>query len=99
MSLGWLISDEDQPDWISKAKTRPALEQGVAMLQRLLPAELGGAEAAARQAADKAREVSDTKRMVDQLTRPQPKGGPARPDGGYENSERRDLERLIKNTQ
>jgi membrane protein required for colicin V production len=99
LSMGWLLTSEDQPDWMKKAKTRPAMEQGVALLQRLLPAELGGAEAATRQAADRAREAIETKRMVDQLTRPQPKSGPGRPEGGYENSERRDLDRLIKNTQ
>ncbi|MCC7167642.1 MAG: CvpA family protein [Rhodospirillales bacterium] len=99
MSAIWILPEDERPDWMMKAKSRPLLEQGVALIESLLPNEIGGAERAAKQAADQAKDALETKKLLDKLTRPEPKAEPEKSKSGYGNAERRDMDKLIKSTQ
>lgn len=95
-----LPSPQERPAWITQAKSLPAIKQGVAMLEELIPANLRGRGATAiertRQDAERALE---TKRALENLTSPPPRAEPPRDRPGYSGQERRDMERLIEGKQ
>ncbi|MBF0391306.1 MAG: CvpA family protein [Alphaproteobacteria bacterium] len=101
MVVVWLTAPEKEPEWLAEAKTRPVMAQGAALVQILLPAEYGRAEMQARTAAEEARRAMELKKTYDSLANPKPKSepGPQDKDSGYSQSERRDLDRLLRNNQ
>lgn len=95
--LGWIMPRDEQPNWISNARSRPLIEQGADLLEALAPTEAG--ERAAREAADTARKADETRRMVDKLMHPETKAPEGQRDGSYGKSERSEMDRLIQNSQ
>jgi membrane protein required for colicin V production len=103
-------SKPDVPSWIVGARSRPAVERGAEMLMSLIPGAIRDRSAdAADQARSDAERAMAAKRALDALTSPpvkpaQPKS--EAPDGakadaskdrtGYNNAERRDLDRLFQ---
>jgi membrane protein required for colicin V production len=100
--VNWAVPREQRPDWISHAKTLPAIEQGAQWLLNLLPRE---ATSQTRAAADDARRkveaAADAKRSLDRLISPPPQANPGAQEErpGYNADQRRDLDGLIRKTQ
>jgi membrane protein required for colicin V production len=100
--VNWAVPREQRPDWISHAKTLPAIEQGAQWLLNLLPRE---ATSQTRAAADDARRkveaAADAKRSLDRLISPPPQANPGAQEErpGYTADQRRDLDGLIRKTQ
>lgn len=102
--LDWAVAEPERPDWIRNARTMPLIEQGAAVLIRLVPSEArSGAEAQAeatrRQAEQRLRQE-----MYDQLVNPPPKGPERKddaqqPSSGYKTDERQTLDKLIQRNQ
>jgi len=94
----WLMTADSRPDWMRRAKTLPVIEAVADGLRRLVPDTFMAAEDAAKDAAGKAQEALELKRQYDRLTAPAtgPDQAPAEKPG-YQDSERRQLERLMEN--
>ena len=100
--VNWAIPKDQRPDWITSARTLPAIETGAQWLLNLLPREATSqTRAAADEARRKAEQAMDTKRSLDRLISPQPQANPAaqEPRPGYNAEQRRDLDGLIRTTQ
>jgi membrane protein required for colicin V production len=114
--FAWLVpAEEDRPDWITEARSRPLVEAGAQVLVGLLPnaaVERGAAavDAAGRQV-EQAIEAEKTLRGLSQPSEPAEEGpgsegaetpaNPAAPDegSGYKDQERQDMNRLFQGTQ
>jgi membrane protein required for colicin V production len=83
LAMSWVIPAADMPSWVKEAKSRPAIEQGTAMLRTLIPR--GAAQ-------------GDAKSALDALGAPQSKDAASELEKGYKNDERQDLDRLIQTT-
>jgi membrane protein required for colicin V production len=100
--VNWAVPRDQRPDWITQAKTLPAIEQGAQWLLNLLPRE---ATSQTRAAADDARRkveaAADLKRSYDRLVSPPPQANPdaREPPTGYTADQRRDLDGLVRKTQ
>lgn len=100
--VNWAIPKDQRPDWITNARTLPAIETGAQWLLNLLPREATSqTRAAADEARRKAEQAIDTKRSLDRLISPQPQANPAAQEArpGYNAEQRRDLDGLIRTTQ
>lgn len=68
LALGYLVSEEDRPDWIQEARSRPLVERGAFMLLALVPPALleSGDQAAddARRRAEELRRAEETYRQL-----------------------------------
>lgn len=94
----WLMAPAEQPAWLRDARTRPLIEQGAGMIQRLFDRQQPPGRQVLDPARERARKALETERMVRDMMTPDPKtpssgGKPA--SQGYTEGERRDLERLI----
>jgi len=99
--LDWAVPPpQERPAWVTQAKSLPAIKQGVAMLEELIPSNLRGRGAAA---AERARQEVDraaqTKKTLDSLTQPPPQADPPRDRPGYTDSERRGIDRALEGKQ
>lgn len=94
----WL-TDRDRPRWIAAAKTLPVIEMTANGLISVLPASFVPAAVAPRPAAlIKAEDAINSAKTLQRLNQPSPGG--RTPDkaspAGYQNQERRDIERLME---
>jgi membrane protein required for colicin V production len=107
LGVGLIIADwltaAERPIWMKRAKTLPIIELTAEGLKAILPPTfMAGGDAAKDGAAkiNKAIEVKETaKETLDRLTAPTPQGPAAetaKPESGYQDKERRDMERLIQ---
>lgn len=99
----WLMDKNARPEWMEKAKTLPAIEAGADVLKDLVPDSFMAAEDAAKEAAGTAKDALELKKTLDRLTQPAPADsgktdGAADEKPGYDNKERRDMERLLQST-
>jgi membrane protein required for colicin V production len=99
--LDWAVPPpQERPAWITQAKSLPAIKQGVAIIEELIPANLRGRGASA---AERARQEIDranaTKKALDSLTQPAPQAEPPRDRPGYTDSERRGIDRALEGKQ
>ncbi|MBV5324626.1 MAG: CvpA family protein [Rhodospirillaceae bacterium] len=111
MSAAWLFdSPEQQPDWLSTARSRPWLERGAGILQGLAPSGFGKAEATTRETSAEARQLLDAEKTFQKFVSPQPARPPASATppgkteaapgkGGYDTESRTQMERLIRGNQ
>ncbi|MDX2144721.1 MAG: CvpA family protein [Rhodospirillaceae bacterium] len=106
IAADWLMDKDNRPQWMQKAKTLPALEMGADTLKNLMPDSFMAAEDAAKEAAGTAKDAMELKQTLDRLTQPTPGAQPApegsaptQPETGYDNKERRDMERLLQSTE
>ena len=113
MSAAWLFdSPEQQPDWLAQSRSRPWLMRGAEVLQSLAPAGLGKAEGKTREASAEARQLMEAEKTFQKFISPQPASRPSpdgkgkadakasgKPDQGYDNESRTQMERLIRSNQ
>lgn len=110
MIVVWVVDPkpDEPPAWLASSKTRPWLERGSSMLRDLAPEGFGAAEGQARSVSDDVRRAQELEKTYRSLTAPQPTapaaaGGTARKDekapGGYDNSQRKDMDRLFQSNQ
>lgn len=105
IAADWLMDKSARPQWMEKAKTLPAIELGADVLKDLMPDSFMAAEDTAKEAAGTAKDALELKQTLDRLTQPQPSEA-SKPEGaaadqkpGYDNKERRDMERLLQSTE
>lgn len=98
----WLLPPGEHPQWMRDAKTRSMLNAGAGALYEMVPAHLR-AEGLAQIdfARERAQQAVEAKEALDRLTSPAPTSGKTdaqKPDNGYKERERGDLDRLIQTT-
>ena len=108
VSLAYLLLDislpqNDRPGWVKQAKSEPFLAQGADLLRSVLPESLQVKSAAAADDAQRALErATDAEKAMRALSSP---AAPLLPRSGqqqapaYKPGDRRDMDRLIENTQ
>ena len=111
MSAAWLFDGpEQQPDWLSAARSRPWLERGAGLLQGLAPSGFGKAEAHTRETSAEARQLMEAEKTFQKFVSPQPtqpsaaapsngKADAAPSKGSYDTESRTQMERLIRSNQ
>jgi membrane protein required for colicin V production len=106
----WLTNK--RPTWLARAKTLPILEMTAEAVKSLVPTSFMAAEDVAKEGAARmnktintvidAKDVFDKKDTLDKLTAPVPQGAAAKeaakPEGGYQDRDRRTLDSLIDRT-
>jgi membrane protein required for colicin V production len=96
----WALHSSTPPAWLSTAKTLPAIQQGAQLLKGLLPSDARDQGAAAADAARRQGEHAiELEQSLRALTSPPVKSDGSREGVGYDNGERRDLDRLIQGEQ
>jgi membrane protein required for colicin V production len=85
--------EDDQPTWVIEARSLELIKAGAEPLRSLVPGE---AADSARETHDKARKMIETEKMLRDMIAPTPKGDDKKAPGGYDDKERRDMERLIE---
>ena len=91
--------EDDNPDWIETARTRPAVERGALLVRDLLPPDIvGEAGSALQRAQQRANDVDAARKALDRLTRPPETSAPPAQEG-YKEGEREGLEDLIRKSQ
>lgn len=91
--------EDDTPDWIETARTRPAVERGALLVRDLLPPDIvGEAGSALERAQQRANDVDAARKALDRLTRPPETSAPPAQEG-YKEGEREGLEDLIRKNQ
>lgn len=98
LAMEWFIPPAKQPDWVQNALSRPLVERGAGAIRDLVESQWDLPMERVREAADTPSKILETERLVRDIMQPEPKQpGPPRSDvdKGYEDSERRNLERLL----
>lgn len=91
--------EDDTPDWIETARTRPAVERGALLVRDLLPPDIvGEAGSTLQRAQQRANDVDAARKALDRLTRPPETSAPPAQEG-YKEGEREGLEDLIRKSQ
>jgi len=98
---------ESRPEWLTTAKTYPAISKTADILVKLKPdsdvidEKIDEAKKKAEDAADKASDIKDAAETLEKLTTGKPKAdkedGAGQP--GYDNGERDSMQKLIEGTQ
>ncbi|MEK9965115.1 MAG: CvpA family protein [Rhodospirillaceae bacterium] len=93
------IFQDDPPDWVETARTRPAVERGALIVKDILPASIiGETGAALERAQDRANDLDAARKALERLSGP-PESSAPRPQEGYNERERDSLEDLIRRNQ
>jgi len=93
------IFQDDPPDWVETARTRPAVERGALLVKDILPASIiGETGAALERAQDRANDLDAARKALERLSGP-PESSAPRPQEGYNERERDSLEDLIRRNQ
>jgi len=96
----WIVpKPEDQPDAIKQAKSLPLIDAGATLIQSLLPKDIIKKSGQAADAAKTAVEQQIRQQAIDSLSQPAPKSAATKTDPGYNDSERKGLDQLIKGSQ
>lgn len=96
LALCWVIPPEEQPRWITGARSMPLVTRGADMLRQLIPDEAGQAADDARA---QARKAAEAQKVLGDLLTPAPKAAPKPDAKGYGEADRRRMEQLIQGTQ
>ncbi len=86
-----------RPEWIRTAKSAPIVEWGAAQLMSLLPSEWRGEEASS--APGRGSSARATQRAAERLAVPRAEGGAASKKPGYSDTERKEMDRLMRTRQ
>jgi len=71
LALGYMVTEEDKPEWIQEARTRPLVERGANLLLTLVPPELlDRGDQAAEDAKKQANGLRDTVELYERLSSP-----------------------------
>lgn len=96
----WAVpKPEDQPDMIRHARSLIVIAPGAELIRSLLPKDALSKGSQAADAAKTAVEQQLGQQALDSMTQPAPKSAAAKPDPGYNDSERKGLDQLIKGSQ
>lgn len=99
----FFVKEDQQPDWLRDARSRPLVAYGANYLSSFVSAEqLEDDVDAARRAAEEARNLLETEKKFRELMSPTPKhetSGHTAETEGYGAKERSDMERLIDSSQ
>lgn len=90
----WAVPKREFPEWVSEARILPVVEQGASYLYALVPEELQPRE---RPELDSS--ALDLGRSFNLLVKPRPKNDGSLGLSGYNEHERKDMERLIETQQ
>lgn len=105
LAVGLIITDwlteRERPRWIETAKTLPVIEIAADGLIAILPSSFIPATLAPQSRLINAKDVLDSAQTLQRLNQPAPAGKDADTaekdaDAGYQNQERRDIERLME---
>ncbi|MEO5372912.1 MAG: CvpA family protein [Alphaproteobacteria bacterium] len=95
-----LVEPTDRPEWLTRARALPVIERVADMIRAVVPDELAAARTSIDNAAEKARSAMEAERAFQKLSQPVPTAGPRRrDDSGYDDSQRRDMDKLFQTTQ
>jgi membrane protein required for colicin V production len=92
----WL-TDRDRPTWMRTAKTLPLIELAADELKAIVPPSFMAPADLAKDGARRLNDAVDAKKSFDALSQPKPASAAApqtKPEG-YDDKERRDMERLL----
>jgi membrane protein required for colicin V production len=96
----WAVpKPEDQPDVIKQAQSLRVIAPGADLIRSLLPKDALSKGSQAADAAKNAVEQQLGQQALDSMSQPAPKSPAAKPDPGYNENERKDLNKLIQSTQ
>ncbi|MDV7340646.1 CvpA family protein [Terasakiella sp. A23] len=101
-AVEWMIPPAKQPVWLRDAKSMPLIEQGSAFLKGLIPSDAGERIAnEAEDIRDQSNNALQLKKTFDKMLTPEAKSdtSTANDPQGYDQQERKDLDRLIRNAQ
>ena len=94
-----LVPPDHQPGWVKEARSIPLVAAGAREIEQLLPSGLAGYGATEADRIQREIErVEDAKRLYEKLERPEaePETAAKAPPKGYNEQERRGLDRLIE---
>ncbi len=98
--MTWVWPAEDQPSWVREARALPYVAQGAAFIRSLVPPEAAQAGAdAVGEASEAVRQGVETGQAVQDLTNPGADAGTAGEPSGYDDKERREMDRLFETNQ
>lgn len=93
------IWENDPPDWIREARTRPVVETAALMVRDVMPeAIIGAAGAQLEQIRERSSGIDAAREAIDRLSLP-PKTTATEPRPGYNDRDRQELDRLIQSNQ
>jgi membrane protein required for colicin V production len=103
IAIGYLfLSDiwaEDPPEWLEAARTRPVVESAALFVRDVLPENVvGTAGEHLEKARDRAELLNSARQAIERLSQPPKTSAPAA-SPGYNQRERQELDRLIRNNQ
>ena len=84
----------NRPDWIRTAKSTPIVEWGANQLISLLPREWRDKEVSRAPGRDNS--ARQTQKTAERLAVPKARGAAAKTKSGYSNTERREMDRLMR---
>lgn len=87
-----LTDEENYPDWLKHAKTRPVVEYSAGMLEKLAPKYVQEAKEITKESAKNAGDVKEMQEKLKELEELKKKKDPT----GIDDAKRKDLERLLQ---
>ncbi len=98
--MTWIWPAEEQPQWVREARALPYVAQGAALIRSLVPPEAAEAGAqAVGEAGEAVRQGIESGQAIQDLTSPSADGGAEEEPSGYDNKERREMNRLFESNQ
>lgn len=97
LGFSWILPEEDWPDWVQNARSRPLMVQGAELIESLVPESLlARGDEAADEARRRADDLMEAERAFRRLNTTLPKGD-ARPQvPEYNDDMRQDLDSAIE---
>jgi membrane protein required for colicin V production len=95
----WLLTPQEQPAWIREARLQPLVEWGSAQIVSLVDGGSAPASGPANSSRDQQRRALETERIVRDMISPEPKAPETRLEHepkGYDERERREIDRLLE---
>lgn len=102
IGVEWMIPEDRQPRWVRSARSIPLIEAGVGLMKSLVPGETTArGTGAVRNGGEEVQKLleSETRKSFNRILSPEPKGAVAAPRDGYNDQERREIDRLIDSNQ
>ena len=95
----WLMTPQEQPAWIRDARLQPLVEWGSEKLTSLVDRSALQPSAPAKSSREQERKALETERIVRDMISPEPKAPDSRAEHepkGYDERERREIDRLLE---
>jgi membrane protein required for colicin V production len=95
----WLMTPEEQPAWLRDARLMPLVERGSSAIAGLVDRDGGQPAGPGRSVREHERKALETERLVRDMMAPEPKAPETRREHepkGYDERERREIERLLE---